>query len=108
MVQNRLNCYVYDHAFGRQQMARIDGEENTHKQEIAITRCDALGQNPLDITDRTRLCLNCNRLIIAEIAALERDPNCLRLNILRQTQDRTCLFLNAAVKGLDYFDRPKK
>jgi len=74
MAQNRLNCYVCGHAFGRQQMARIDGEENAHKREIAITRRDALGQNPLDITDRIRLCLNCNRSIIAEITALERDP----------------------------------
>lgn len=94
-ARNNLNCYVCDRALPRQQMARFDGAEHEHRREIAITRRDAEGRIPLPVTDLTRLCLNCNRSILDEIAILEENPDCLRLNILRQTRNATCLFCNA-------------
>lgn len=50
---------------------------------------------PLDVTDRTRLCLNCNRSILEEIRAVVQDPGCLRLNVVTQTDNGTCLICNA-------------
>lgn len=76
------------------QSARIDGEDNLHKREIAIIRRDANNLLTLDITDRTRLCANCNRSVLHEMEAIERDPTCLRLNVLTQTSSHTCMICN--------------
>jgi len=76
--RNVLNCYVCDQQFPPRVLARIDGGNNAVKRNIAIQRCDNLNRPPLDMTDHTRLCINCNRSINDEIHALELDPFCLR------------------------------
>lgn len=63
--------------------------------EIVINRRNGLNFPPLDVTDLTRLCLNCNRSIRDEIETIEQDPNCLRLNVLTQTNNGTCVICNA-------------
>ncbi|EZA52958.1 hypothetical protein X777_07635 [Ooceraea biroi] len=86
---NRLQCYVCDAIVRPGQLARIDGDDNLIKREIAIMRRDANNRVPLDIADLTRLCVNCNRSL-----AIERDPTCLRLNVLTQTSSHTCMICN--------------
>ncbi|XP_011263507.2 uncharacterized protein LOC105255738 [Camponotus floridanus] len=92
--RNRLQCYVCDAIVRPGQLARIDGDDNLNKCEIAISRRDANNRPALDITARTRLCVNCNRSILNEIEAIERDPTCLRLNVLTQTSSHTCMICN--------------
>lgn len=95
-MANRLNCFTCNGRFLARTMARIDGEDDAVKVEIATNRRNALNLPPLDITDRTRLCINCNRSIIEEKEAVERDPDCSRLNVLTQTNNGTCVICNAA------------
>lgn len=90
--RNRLPCFICDVALNRNQMARIDGDDNENKREIAKIRRDALEKEIIEITDRTRICLNCNRSILNELNEIERDPNSLRLNVLCQTSSHTCMF----------------
>jgi len=54
--------------------------ENIHKAEIAIFR--RLSNNLLQIDNKFLLCINCNKSINAKIDEMERDPTCLRLNVL--------------------------
>lgn len=75
-------------------MSRIDGDENAARREIAIVIRDSFNRSVLEITDRTRLCINCNRLVLDEIRIIEHDPTCLRLNVLTQTANRTCIICN--------------
>ncbi|XP_029173786.1 uncharacterized protein LOC114942563 [Nylanderia fulva] len=77
-------------------MTRIDEDENADKREIAILRRDGFHRPPLDVTHLTRICTNCNQLIRNEVAAMEQDPTCLRLNVLTQTTNSTCLICNVA------------
>ncbi|XP_071653832.1 uncharacterized protein [Temnothorax longispinosus] len=76
-------------------MSRIDGDENADKCEIAIRRRDEFQRPPLAVTDLTRICITCNQSIRNEITEMERDPTCLRLNVLTQTANRTCVICNA-------------
>lgn len=76
-------------------MTRIGGDENANKCEISIRRREEFRRLPLDVTHLTRICINCNNSIINEITAIEQDPACLRLNILTQTRNSTCLICNA-------------
>ncbi|XP_043464129.1 uncharacterized protein LOC122499719 [Leptopilina heterotoma] len=78
-------------------MARIDSDENILKRDIAIRRRDERNLLPAAITDRTRLCINCNQSIRLEIEAIEIDPRCNRLNVLTRNHYRTCLLCNTDV-----------
>lgn len=64
------------------------------KRDIAIFRRDMAGRPTLEVTDLTRLCVNCNRYILEEIDLLERDPTCMRINVLTQTRSASCLICN--------------
>ncbi|XP_025264350.1 uncharacterized protein LOC112637886 [Camponotus floridanus] len=92
--RNRLRCYICDGAFLPAQMSRIDGDENAARREIAIVRRDSFNRPVLEITNRTRLCINCNRSVLDELRIIEHDPTCLRLNVLTQTANRTCVICN--------------
>lgn len=87
--RTRLQCFVCNAVVRPVQSARIDGEDNLHKREIAIIRRDANNLLALDIMDRTRLCANCNRFVLNEMEVIKRDPTCLRLNVLTQTSSYT-------------------
>ena len=90
-----MRCYVCDRKFIPRLMTRIDQDENAHKREIAIQRRKGLDLPLLEVTEHTKICTNCNQSISNEIIAIEEDPACLRLNVLTQTANRTCLFCNA-------------
>lgn len=92
--RNRLRCYICNGAFLPAQMSRIDGDENAARREIAIVRRNSFNKPVLEITDRTRLCINCNRSVLDEIRIIEHDPTCLRLNVLTQTANRICVICN--------------
>ena len=88
-------CYICDRRFRLQNLFRIDREEDIVKSQIAIGRRDVFNRPPLEITNLTRLCINCNQSIIEEINIIENDPQCLRLNVLTQTRNSTCFLCNA-------------
>ncbi|KYM97816.1 hypothetical protein ALC62_03856 [Cyphomyrmex costatus] len=91
MVFRKLRCYVCDGRFAPRLMTRIDGDDNAAKREIAINRRDGFQRPALEVTDLTKICTNCNQSIRNEIVAIEEDPACLRLNVLTQTRNSTCL-----------------
>lgn len=91
----QLHCYVCDRRFNGRQLVYINGNENIIKRQIAITRRDELNHPALALNDESRLCANCNRSILNEIALLDADPTCLRLNVLTQTANNTCVICNA-------------
>lgn len=90
-MANRINCYVCNIALIPRAMVRIAGDINEQKQQIAIHRRDNLNLPALEIQENTRLCFNCNRLINYEIQELAQNPESLRLNVLRQTRNSSCL-----------------
>lgn len=92
---NKLPCYICGTTLAPRQMVRINEDINANKCEIAIRRREAKGLLPLIITDVTRICMHCNQSITSEIEELERDPACLRLNVLKQTSSHTCVICNA-------------
>lgn len=49
----------------------------------------------LYLDDNSRLCVNCNRSIVEEMAMVEANPTCLRLKFLTQTASQTCVIYNA-------------
>ncbi|XP_032687208.1 uncharacterized protein LOC116851665 [Odontomachus brunneus] len=93
----RIHCYVCENAIQIQQMARINGDDNAIKRQIAISRRDNLGKEYLHINNESRLCFNCNKSIVHEMEQIENDPTCLRLNVITQTQNNSCLFCNSVV-----------
>lgn len=66
-------------------MARIDGDEKAGKVKMAINRRNNLNLPLLEADDQSRLCINCNRLILKEIRPIKEDPDSARFNVLRQT-----------------------
>lgn len=70
----RPRCYVCNRQFNICYLARMNGDENINKRQIAITRRDELGYPPLHLDDNSRLCINCNRSIVDEMATTEADP----------------------------------
>lgn len=92
-----LHCYICNRRFLPRTMFRIDGKENTVKMEITIQRRQSFDRSPVKISNLTRLCINCNLLTNNEIVAIEQDSSCLRLNVIMQTKNNTCLICNADV-----------
>ncbi|KYM96864.1 hypothetical protein ALC62_12474 [Cyphomyrmex costatus] len=100
MVFRKLRCYVCDGRFAPRLMTRIDGDDNAAKREIAINRRDGFQRPALEVTDLTKICTNCNQSIRNEIVAIEEDPACLRLNVLTQTRNSTCLICDRTDKNV--------
>jgi len=92
---NLLPCFVCDVRLIPHVMARIGGENNLVRQEIAIARRENAGRQIQPIGNETRLCNNCNIGILREIQILEENPQSLRLNVITQTAHQTCLICNA-------------
>jgi len=94
--RNRIECFICNNALLPRVMVRLGGENNNVvRQDIAISRRDQAGRPPIDITNKTRICNNCNITILREIQMLENDPQCMQLNVLSQTSSQTCLICNA-------------
>lgn len=94
MGNRRIFCYTCNRSFNIRQLGRMDRDQNNIKRQIAIARRDELGHPPLNLDNNSRLCVNCNRLIINEIAMIKADPMCLRLNVLAQTASQSCIVCN--------------
>ncbi|KAJ8688486.1 hypothetical protein QAD02_024281 [Eretmocerus hayati] len=84
-----IPCYTCNAALAPRNMPRIG--EDIERREIAISRRDAAGRVPMQITEETRFCFNCNRSVTDEIRLLQNDPSAVRLNVLSQTSSQTCL-----------------
>lgn len=91
----RLICYVCDNRFVPRKIVRIFGKENASKCEIAIRRREGFNRAPLQVTPETRIRFNCHQNILREIAVMEANPMCLRLNVLTQTRSSSCFICNA-------------
>lgn len=89
-----MRCYVCNRQVNRQQLSFMNGDQNANKRQIAITRRDELNHPPLALDENSRICLNCNRSIIDEIALIDAEPACLRLNVVTQTASQTCIICN--------------
>lgn len=92
--RGRMPCFVCNTGLIPRVMARIDRQEDILKREVSITRRDTNNRPPLEITDRTRRCNNCNISITREIELTQQDPFCLRLNVLTQTSSQSCFICN--------------
>lgn len=92
--RQRMPCFVCDAALLPRNMARTDRDDDVIKREIAILHRDAAHREFLEITDRTRLCNNCNISIVNELRVLNENPSALRLKVLSQTSSHTCLICN--------------
>ncbi|GLV33500.1 hypothetical protein CBL_20233 [Carabus blaptoides fortunei] len=90
-----LQCYVCERAFNARQLVRLIGDDNILKRHMAISKRDDLGRQGLALNDESRICFNCNAGISDEIQLLNNDPTCLRLNVLTQTRNSTCVICNA-------------
>lgn len=93
--KNLIHCSVCNRSFRLNQLARLDGDDNTLKREIAKKRYEEAGRQ-IGLMDNACLCLNCNRSINTEIRELENDPTCATLNVLTQTNSSTCFICNGA------------
>lgn len=91
---NRYQCYVCNRGIQAVQSVRINGDNNEQKREIANIRKVAINQPILEVTNETHLCANCTITIIRAINDIERDPSCLRLNVITQTDSRSCMICN--------------
>ncbi|KAJ8671549.1 hypothetical protein QAD02_002808 [Eretmocerus hayati] len=94
MANRILRCFICEAGLPARTMSRIDREDDIQKREIAEARRNAGGRLPIQITELTRICINCNQAIMNEIRLLEEDPTALRLNVLTQTSSHTCLICN--------------
>jgi len=92
---NLLPCFVCDVRLIPRVMARIGGENNLVRQEIAIARRENAGRQIQLIGNETCLCNNYNIGILREIQILEENPQSLRLNVITQIAHQTCLIYNA-------------
>jgi len=93
--QHMFPCYVCNLRLPLQRLMRIDGEYDALTREVAISRRDARELPPMQITGRTRLCLNRRRAISAEIEAIRADPTCARFIILSQRSSHLCFICNS-------------
>lgn len=89
-----LPCYICPAQFRAQLMVRLIGQNNAVKRDIAVRRRGNQGRNQLAIDAQSRICNRCNASIEEEIRILQNDPECLRLNVLTQTANHTCLICN--------------
>lgn len=92
--QNRLQCFVCNIAVNINAMARIDREANVRQRAIAINRRLVLNREDIPVTDRTRLCLPCNRSILEELG-MQENPHAMNMNVLFPMHARTCIFCGA-------------
>ncbi|KAL1501391.1 hypothetical protein ABEB36_006717 [Hypothenemus hampei] len=93
-MANRIICYVCGASSSPRAMVRLFVLANEQKQEIAVRRRANLNRPPQIISDIDRICFNCNKSINSEIQDVANDPDCLRLNVLHQTDSSSCLFCN--------------
>ena len=87
------HCYACNLRGKLRQMPRIG--ENEIKKQIAVARRNTNNLPNSELDNETRICFNCNLSINNEIAAIEANPMCLRLNVLKQRGNSACVICNA-------------
>ncbi|KAM0727894.1 hypothetical protein ACS0PU_005363 [Formica fusca] len=90
---SRKRCYVCNRQFNPRQMVRIDDDQVI--RQTAILRREEYGSQPIEIDDESKICFNCNINIRNDIDEIERDPSCLRLNVITDISNHPCLFCRA-------------
>ena len=77
----RLNCFICDNETPVNTLARIDRIADDAKRVIEIKRCIAMERENIPVTEQTRICVSCNRLIVDEIH-LQNDETSIIQNII--------------------------
>ncbi|KAJ8684875.1 hypothetical protein QAD02_020668 [Eretmocerus hayati] len=88
-------CYVCDRRSALQNAVRIGGEENVGEAIACVARRDGLGLPPQGVILDTRICFNCHQSIQIELNVIQGNPSAVRLNVLRQTRNASCVICNA-------------
>lgn len=94
MAAARLNCYVCDERFNARQMVRIHGDERADVRRIAVAHRLGFGRPELNVEEGTRVCFNCHRNIRRELELPQANQITLRMNVLRQMNNNTCMICN--------------
>ncbi|KYN02792.1 hypothetical protein ALC62_06370 [Cyphomyrmex costatus] len=92
--RNRIRCFICDVAGQPRVMKKLDEDNNENKRQIAIRFRQDLRRPIEELRNESRLCMTCFRLVESEID-MQDDPTCIRLNVLKQSDMRTCLICNA-------------
>ena len=93
--RNRIHFYVCDLRLEPRVMVLISEELDAQKYLIAVLCRGNINNPPQEIQDNTRICVSCNRSINAEIREVERNEECLRLNVMKQKRHGFCIFCNS-------------
>ena len=93
-MANRISCYVCGVLSLPRTTIRLFVPANEQKREIAVRRRSNLNSPLQVLNDIDRICFNCNKSINSEIQDVANNPDCLRLNVLHQTDSSSCLFCN--------------
>lgn len=91
--RRRLRCYVCDRLSAPRQLPHIGPDEN--HQQVAVYRRNNNELPDLGIDQNTRVCTNCHQSINIEVAEIQADPTCLRLNVMNQRGNRACALCGA-------------
>lgn len=91
--RNNIRCFLCDFAGTPRVMKKLDGLDNNIKQQIAARFRQNLRMPFQVVGNDSRLCINCYRLVTSEIE-MQNDPTCIQLNVLKQTDNKTCLICN--------------
>ncbi|EZA55649.1 hypothetical protein X777_04291 [Ooceraea biroi] len=86
-------------------MRQLHGLQNEEKLQIAIRYREEMNKPHVEIGDDSRI--NCDRLINKEIRELANDPECLRLNVVKQTTSNGCMICNAMLVDMQLYPRLK-
>lgn len=78
--RNVLHCFECVKRFLPRIIIRIHGEDNAHKEEIAIRRCETNNMPPLELKLNTKI----SAINVDEINIIEQDPTCFRINVLTE------------------------
>lgn len=82
-------CFSCNGRFITQNLTWCDGDNSENIRQIAESR--RLSQGIVSASNVVRLCVNCNKSIRDEMQLLERDPSYLRLNVVVQTHNHSCI-----------------
>ena len=94
MANRNLRCFICDVRGQPRVMKKLDGNENENKRQVAVRFRQDLRMPFEEIRNESRLCATCFRLVVSEIE-MEDDRTCVRLNVLKQSDGRSCLICNA-------------
>ncbi|KAJ8673315.1 hypothetical protein QAD02_004577 [Eretmocerus hayati] len=89
-----MRCFACNLRFNHALLRRMEGDNNEEKRQIAIERRSMRDFPVIQLNANSRLCLNCDRSITQEMEMMQLDPNRLRLNVVIQAGNRSCIVCN--------------